>query len=69
MTKILCYFITDVGTVSFFGSNGYHAQIYIRSYRETLQEIIHVSFIKLLCRTQNKIQKLESELLKPYLKT
>jgi len=36
---------------------------------ETLQEIIHVSFIKLLCMTQNKIQKLESELLKPYLKT
>ena len=66
-TKILYFFITVVGTPPFLDNNSWHFQIYISSYRATLQENIHVRVIKLPSTLQNKIQKLESDVLKPYL--
>jgi hypothetical protein len=67
-TNILYFFIPVVGTLPFSDNNGSHIQIYIGSYRATLQENMHISFIKLPPTIPNKIQKTESELLNPSVK-
>jgi hypothetical protein len=64
----LYFFLTVVGTLPFPDSNGWAIQIYIGSYRAALQEKIRISFINLPCTIQNKIQKIESELLNPSVK-
>ena len=62
MTKILYCYITVGGTMPFL------TMVNTSKFTsDETQENIHVSFTKLSHTIQNNIQKLESNLLKPYL--
>jgi hypothetical protein len=67
MTKMLYFFITDVGTPPCLMMI-YTSKFASDHVEKLFRKIYLLSFIQLPCTIHNKIQKVESNLLQPFLK-